>query len=246
MSRIRNISRADFVKMLLAGMVCLPTVAGAVDPDKLRGDRVGWTRLKTSSPAWYRHTNGDPKLTRFFRDQTTLNIDLPWYVADVENLGEMSKYPVLFSQGVHVVNDGPGRSNLVEYIRRGGFLLVDACCNPDITPDFDVFLQQHLDFFATALPESNVSVLPSDHDVYHCNFPFPQGQPPHSFMNNVYDAKKAAHGLYGVMIGQRMAGLVSLSGLQCGWESPDKPRGHDILCMKMLVNIYIYAMTQGV
>ena len=69
-------------------------------------------------------------------------------------------------------------------------------------------------------------------------------------MNNVVDPKKAAHGLYGVMIGSRMAGLISVCGWQCGWDhvteypSPS-PAGTDVACMRMVVNIYIYAMMQG-
>jgi len=243
---MKEMSRARFLKTLLAGAMFLPGAAAFGDAmDKLRGDRVGWSRLKTTSPAWNRHSNGDPKLTRFFRDQTTLNVDPVWYAADVENLEEMTKYPFLFSQGVHVVNDAPGRANAAEYIRRGGFLMVDACCNPTYTPDFDVFLQQHRGFFAAVLPESCFVLLPRTHEVYRCYFQIPNGHPPHTFMSNVYDAKKAAHGLYGVMIGQRMAAMVSVSGLQCGWESPTPPPGHDAVCMRMMVNIYIYAMMQG-
>jgi hypothetical protein len=83
---LKEISRARFLKMLMTGAVCLPGAAafgGAMD--KLRGDRVGWVRLKTTSPAWKRHANGDPKMMQFFRGQTTLNVDLSWYEADVEN-----------------------------------------------------------------------------------------------------------------------------------------------------------------
>jgi hypothetical protein len=160
-------------------------------------------------------------------------------------LDQMRQYPLLFSQGVHVVTEPPARANVAEYIRRGGFLLVDACCNRGITPDFDVFLQQHKDFFASELPESQVVTLPAGHEIYRCFFPIPDGHPPHTYFNNIFDPNKYRHGLYGVMIGQRMAGLVSLSGLQCGWDRMTAPPGHDVACMRMLVNIYIYAMTQG-
>ena len=47
-------------------------------------------------------------------------------------------------------------------------------------------------------------------------------------------------------MGDHMIGMISLSGLQCGW-SPlgiDPPPGHLEACMKMLVNIYVYAMLQ--
>jgi len=242
---MKEISRARFLRTLLAGAVLLPGAAFGGAVDRLRGDMVGWARLKTSSPAWRRHSGSDPELMRFLREQTTLNIDPKWYAADVETLAEMCKYPLLFSQSIQAVQSATGQANLTEYIRRGGFLLVDACCNREINPDFDVFLQSHIETLAAILPETQVQALPASHDVYRCFFPISNGQPPHTFYNNIFDPRKARHGLYGVMTGSRMAGLISLSGLQCGWDHMIAPAGNDVACMRMLVNIYIYAMTQG-
>ena len=243
---MNHITRKHFLRLLLAGVAFAPGLAAfASSMDRLRGDRVGWARLKTPSLQWRRHSGSDSTLMQFFRQQTTLNIDPTWYVADVENLAEMCKFPLLFSQGVHMVSSVTGRENVAEHIRRGGFLLIDACCNRDITPDFDVFLQQQTDFLAATLPEARVVPLPASHEIYRCCFQIPDGRPPHTFFNNLYDPHKAAFGLYGVMIGRRMAGLISLSGLQCGWDHMIAPVGHDVACMKMLVNIYTYAMLQG-
>ena len=244
---MKIISRADFLKTLLAGMALFPAVEAFGGPaDRLRGDVVGWARLKTTSPYWRRHSNSDPELMRFIREQTTLNIDPKWYTAEVGDLPEMSKYPLLFSQSIQMVRDSAGQGNLTEYIRRSGFLLVDACCNRDVNPDFDAFLQQHINALAVILPEAKVQALPSTHDVFRCFFQIPDGRPPHTFFSNIYDPVKARHGLYGVMIGSRMAGLISLSGLQCGWDHMVAPAGNDVACMRMLANIYIYAMMQGV
>jgi hypothetical protein len=240
------ITRLHFLKLLLAGAAFAPGMAGlGRSLGDLRGDRVGWARLKTPSLHWRRHSESDLVLMEFFRQQTTLNIDPTWYVADVENLTEMCKFPLLFSQGVHMVQSATGRDHVAEHVRRGGFLLIDACCNRDITPNFDVFLQQQTDFLATVLPETMVVSLPANHEIYRCRFQIPNGHPPHTFFNNSYDLQKAGHGLYGIMIGQRMAGLISLSGLQCGWAHMIAPPGNDVACMRMLVNIYIYAMMQG-
>jgi hypothetical protein len=249
-------SRRIFLKRFCvgaAGAAFLPGAAAhGAAMDRLRGDRVGWARLKTPSPQWKRHAGADPVLTRFFRDETTLNIDAVWYVADVENLDELCRYPLLFSQGVGVITGKSGRANLAEYIRRGGFVLVDACHDIRVTPDFDAFLQQQIEFYAVALPEAQIVTLPPTHDVYRCHFQIPDGKPPHTFMNNVYDPRKARHGLYGVMLGSRLAGIISLCGWQCGWDhvteypSPSPAGVEDAACMRMVVNIYIYAMTQGV
>jgi hypothetical protein len=42
-----------------------------------------------------------------------------------------------------------------------------------------------------------------------------------------------------------VAGVITLSGLQCGWSGQAAPPGHDVLCMRMMVNIYVFAMMQG-
>jgi hypothetical protein len=248
---MNQITRLHFLKWLLAGAAFAPGLTAlSRSLDDLRGDRVGWARLITPSPHWKRHSGSDPVLMKFFRDETTLNIDPTWYAADVNNLVEMCKYPFLFSQGVGMVRAPNDRNNLAEFIRRGGFLLIDACHDIHVTPDFDEFLRQQIEFFSATLPETHVVPLPATHEIYRCHFPIPDGRPPHTFMGNVYDARKARHGLYGLMIGARMAGVISLCGWQCGWDhvteypSPSPP-GTDLACMKMLVNIYIYAMMQG-
>lgn len=223
------------------------TAANADDGDVLRGDRVGWARLKTHDPdnIWRRHASGDPTLMQFIREQTTLNIDPTWYVADIGNLQEMCRYPLLFSQGLHYVTDERQRANVAEYIRRGGFLIIDVCINADLNPDCDERLASNIAVLTQALPEAKVVKIPPTHDIYHCFFEIPDGVPPHTYFNNVYNPKLAKHGLYALMIGSRMAGVISLCGLQCGWDRMIAPPGHDVACMKMLVNIYVYAMTQG-
>lgn len=251
MNRIAELSRRRFLKTVLAGVALAPGLAvfGA-DFDHLRGDRVGWARLKTASPHWKRHAGADPVLMKFFHDETALNIDPIWYAADVGRMSELCLYPLLLSQNVGVVADPGGRGNIAEYVRRGGFLLVDACCNRGVTPDFDLFLEQHMDFFDVVLPESRIVLLPATHEVYRSHFQIPNGKPPHTFDRGVFDPHKAQFGLYAVMIGGRMAGLVSLCGLECGWDHVTSnpsiaPAGHDVACMEMLVNIYICAMMQG-
>jgi hypothetical protein len=248
---MNRINRLHFLKLLLAGAALAPgasAFAGVMD--SLRGDRVGWARLKTPSPHWMRHSGSDSLLTTFFKEQTTLNIDPAWYVADVNNLSEMCQYPFLFSQGIQMVTDAAARNNVAEYIRRGGFLLLDACCHREVTPSFDDFILQNRRFFASILPDSQSDLLPPTHDLYRCHFQIPNGHPPHTFMAGVYDAEKEKHGLVGVTIGQRMVAVISVCGLECGWDHVTAfpvvaPAGHDQACMRMVTNIYIYAMMQG-
>jgi hypothetical protein len=230
--------------VMLVALLFLHLPARGADV-QLRGERVGWARLKTPSDYWRRHATGDPVLMRFLRENTSLNIDPTWYVADIQRLDELCAYPLLFSQGVGMVVDAQAKSNLAEYMRRGGFLLIDCCINRNITPSADVFLQDQVRLLSEILPEARVVALPPNHDVYRCYFQIPGGKPPHTYNENIYNPEFAKHGLYAIKIGSRVAGIISLSGLQCGWDGMIAPEDHDIACMKMLVNIYIYAMLQS-
>jgi len=162
----------------------------------------------------------------------------------VENLDELCGYPLLFSQGIHNLETEKSTTNLAEYLRRGGFLLIDSCINRDITPDPDDFLAGQLAMLGKVIPEAKIVPLPGSHEVYRCFFSIGT-EPPHTFHGGRFDSRWARHGLYGIHAGNRMVGLISLSGLQCGWDRMPAPAGHDLACMRMLVNIYIYAMLQG-
>ncbi len=233
------------ISRLMLALLMVTLVSPAQAQDDLRGDRVGWARLKTPSPWWNRHAHKDPVLMQFLRDNTSLNIDPTWYNADAENLPQMCAYPVLFSQGIGMVRKSTARANLAEYVRRGGFLLIDACINSEVTPNPDIFLAQQTQLLAIILPEARVVPLPASHSIYRCYFQFPEGNPPHTYPHYSPEPNWSKHGLYGIEIGSRMAGVITLSGLQCGWAGSPAPSGHEIPCMKMLVNIYIYSMMQS-
>ncbi|MEO7934529.1 MAG: DUF4159 domain-containing protein [Chthoniobacterales bacterium] len=213
------------------------TSGRAADMDQLRGDSVGWARLKTSSPHWMRHSTGDPLLMRFFRENTTLNIAPNWETADVENLEEMCAYPFLFTQGIHTVRSATAQHNIGEYIRRGGFLLIDACINHDVTPSVDGFYDDQVRALAVILPEAHVVSLPNNHPIYDAFFHIPGG-PPHT--NVTYEWVR--RGLYGIEWNSRLVGVISFSGLQCGWDGMEETRTSRRDSMRMLVNIYVYAM----
>lgn len=208
-----------------------------------RGGRVGWARIITSNSAWKRHSAADPQLTKFIRSQTSLNIDPTWYSADPAKLAELSTYPLLYTNNLSDVVDAGHQKNLQEYLQRGGFIIIDACIDPRITPDPDAFLQRHITLMKSLAPTAEVRELPATHEIYRHYFAM-KDTPPHQFMNDVFDRRWAKHGLYGVFEGQRMMALITLSGLQCSWSShPERP--HATECMKMIVNVYVYAMTQA-
>lgn len=240
-------NRRDF---LLSGcahlLACaaLPSLLDARPGAPHRGGRVGWARLKTPASHWQRHTGSDATLSGFIRESTTLNIDPEWSAADPASLDELCAYPFIFSTGLRPIDDPAALENLAEYLQRGGFLLVDSCINRNITPDPDEFLRANSSVFRSLLPGAEVRMLPADHAVYS-NYFEPAARPPHTYAENVYEERWARHGLYGVFQRGRLASVISLSGLQCGWDRMVSPPGHPEECMRMVVNLYVYAMTQS-
>ncbi len=225
--------------LLLAGMTLL-RADSATEP---RGGRVGWARLITPIVAWKRHAEADGVLASFIRNKTSLNIDATWYSADPRALDQLCLYPLLFTNNLADVTDRKQLANIAEYLRRGGFLLVDACINSTVTPNPDRFYQQHVAVFSQMLPTAQLRPLPPDHEIYRHYFNLKQ-TPPHSYMRSIRDPKWERYGLFGLYDGDRMVAILSLSGLQCGWAGSQEMPGHDVECMKMTVNIYVYAMTR--
>jgi hypothetical protein len=220
-----------------------PMLAGSSAPAvETRGGRVGWARLVTPSEHWQRHARADLTLSNFIRSKTSLNMDPQWYSANPATVEQLCVYPLIFTNNLTDVRDAQQRKNLGEYVKRGGFLLIDSCINNGVTPDPDRFLAQHTALMAALWPSARVLPLPPTHAVYRQYFAM-RDTPPHSYMQQRYDPKWARHGLYGVFEGERMIVLISLSGLQCGWDNYGPP-GHAEECMKMLVNIYVHAMTR--
>lgn len=242
-------NRRDFLLSgcahLLACAALPPLLASRPsDFEPHRGGRVGWARLKTPAEHWQRHTGSDSTLSGFIRESTTLNIDPEWSAADPARLDELCTYPFIFSTGLRPLNDPAALENLAEYLQRGGFLLVDSCINRNITPDPDEFLRANSSVFRSLLPGAEVRMLPREHEVYS-NYFEPSARPPHTFAENVYEERWSRHGLYGVFHRGRLASVISLSGLQCGWDRMIAPPGHPEECMKMVVNLYVFAMTQS-
>ncbi len=239
-------NRRDFLfsgcARLLVCATLPPLLVQSLPAETHRGGRVGWARLKTPSEHWSRHTGSDGTLSDFIRTHTTLNMEPEWRAADPERLEELGAFPFLFCTDLTPIVSPKSLANLSEYLHRGGFLLVDACCNREINPDPDVYYDNNVTAFRRLLPEMTVKRFPDDHPVYTCYFT-PKARPPHTYAENNYNPRWAAKGLYGVYLGDRLASVLSLSGLQCGWDRMVAPPGHPEECMKMVVNIYVTAMT---
>ena len=242
----RGIRFVRWIALAAIGWIfaAVPSFAAERPPGVHLGGRVGWARLVTPSAYWKRHAEYDRYLSDFIRQQIGLNMDPEWQSANPADLKQLCAYPVLFTNKLTDVVDRNQLANLQEYLRRGGFLIVDSCINRNVTRDPDEFLATHSALIHSLLPNATIRTLATSHPIYGVYFTM-KDTPPHSFMDSVYDPKWARHGLYGVFEGERMVMLLSLSGLQCGWaHTQTGPRGIDVESMRMLVNIYVYAMTR--
>lgn len=210
----------------------------------VRGGRVGWARLISDDPEWERHTRSDNALSNYIKDRTSLNLDPSWHIADPFKPTDLTQYPFIFSTGLATLRDKTRQTNLAEYLNRGGFFLVDACINRNVTPDPDAFLADNTAVFKAISPGSTVRPLAVDHEIYGCFFNL-KNKPPHTFHDGVFDQRWARLPLHGVFNSSgRLISVISLSGLQCGWDRMVAPEGHTEQCMQMVVNVYVFAMTQ--
>jgi hypothetical protein len=206
--------------------------------DRFRGGKVEWARLKHSGPYWDRHAESDDALLGFIRSNTSLNIDSKWQFAAANDLSAMTGYPFLFADTLGYLKKNE-QDNLAEYLRRGGFVMIDACGNVEINPGPMQFLQQHLLILGRMFPDLRVEALAPNHEVFSIYFKMrafpPQTRPGNSWLDGPVNPLRLIYS------GDRVVGIMSISGLQCGWSlvgnKPQPP-------MKMLTNIYLYAITR--
>ena len=120
---------------------------------------------------------------------------------------------------------------------------MDSCINPEVTEDPDAFVVDQIAKVQEILPGATARALPRDHIIFRIFFKI-EGGAPHSYMNSVYDPEWEKHGFYAIYFEDAPVALVSVSGLKCGWAGLQTMPGHDVLCSQMMVNIYVWAMTQ--
>lgn len=205
-----------------------------------RGGHVQWARLNTGYEYWSRHTQTEPMLLNCVRENTSLGIDQRWAVADVHDMESLAAFPCAYAEGIQTVSGAVAQHNLREFLLRGGFLLIDACINPEVNPEPDVFLAGQARRFREILPSAKISRVPSGHAIYRSFFRLEKL--PQSFMDDVFDPRWAKHPLYAVELEGPVVSIISLAGMKCGWSfSRDRP-AHRIESMPMLVNIYAFAL----
>lgn len=229
-----------FVAVLLVSLILQ---AATPAPERFRGSRVEWTRLETSDKYWNRHATGDMALLALMRQHTSLTVPREWHAVRANSLPALCRYPFIYAADIAVLKPEEGK-NLAEYVKRGGFLFVDACINSTINGDPRKFLQRQLAVLMAQLPSLKTVELDPQHEIFSLYFQLANGPP--MTRDSTSWSMKDTFPLRALMLEDRIVGMVSLSGLQCGWAGIGisiDPQGPEN-AMKMATNIYIYAMTR--
>lgn len=206
-----------------------------------RGGRVGWGRLITPGSQWGRHGDQDPRLARFIGEETSLNLDPQWYSVAPDKLENLCAYPFIFAKDLLRISHSADLKNLQEYLRRGGFLCIDPCVNGFSPSDKEKLVRRYGSFFTRLFPECIMRELPDDHEIYRTLFPVTVAELYTPDMIRRGAIQPPRIGMRGVFLGDRLIAAVSITGLECGWpETPQRVPA----CMKMITNIYVYAMTR--
>jgi hypothetical protein len=195
--------------------------------------RIDWARLQTSGPFWNRHGRSDPEMLAYLRKNTPLNIDSEWHFARADSLEGLRSYPFIYTENIEPLSPTEAH-NLAEYLRRGGFLFIDACANPEVNPDIPRFLAAQLGVLAKEFPDLRTESLPPQHEIFSINFKMKEFPP--------YVKKDGAQPLHAVYAGRRIVAIIALTGMQCSWAGQINPE-HATACAQMVINIYLYAMT---
>jgi hypothetical protein len=217
--------------------------ATAPEDEIFRGGKVQWARLRTSSEYWDRHSERDVKMLDLMRRTTSLNIDNEWRSAGADRLEDLCEFPFLFSQSIAPLGEVEAR-NLAEYLRRGGFLLIDACANVSVTPNPDVFFKRQVAVLKKHFPQLRIVTLEPNHEVFSIFFNMSE-RPPQTRTpgNRNWIDGPTTFPLRAVLVGDRMVAVIALNGFQCGWGGFGGQQ-NAVNCIQMVTNIYVYAMTR--
>lgn len=212
----------------------LPLGRAAEAPRELAsGSKVEWARVITRSGFWDRHTEKDPEMLARLRTMAPLNIEGGLAAAKPGQLKELCQYPFLFADNIAQLRPEEMK-NIAEYLRRGGFLLIDRCAVPAVNRDPESFLKSQVAALEHEFPNAKIATLLPEDRIYSIYFKM-SARPPQAHGNH--------SPLYGVFVDDRALAVISLSGLQCAWCSVPTFADSDET-IRMVVNIYVYAMTR--
>ncbi len=180
------------------------------------------------------------RLSELLRDE--LAIDVVTQYAPVQPApDELRRYPLLFLTGHYGLSLDPAqRRALADHLRRGGFLVAEACCGRE------AFDRSFRDLVRDLFPETELKPLPPDHVLF-------RGEPGFRIGSIAYrPAALAAEPdlheprLLGLEIDGRLVLVYSPYSLGCGWDGHECAECRGVMpedARRLGANIVLYALT---
>ncbi|MFH1074401.1 MAG: DUF4159 domain-containing protein [Candidatus Firestonebacteria bacterium] len=184
---------------------------------------------------WDIDLNADLHLLRELEKTTTLKPVLKVHTVRLDDLQEMTKYPLIFMHASdYGVFSDKEVGNLREYLKRGGMIYADDC---NAGPEGDRFFRSINKLFEERVfPKKKFEELTEDSPIFHSHFEMPMGLPLIAGIKHPFMALKDDKG--------RVMVLNSSADLHCGWTGGGQATPLQIKqSLKMGVNIIIYAIT---
>ena len=154
---------------------------------------------------------------------------------------ELFGYPFCYLSGHRLVQfSAAEKKNFIQYVRNGGFVLVDDC-NHDID---GLFARSFEEQMTACFGDKALQKLPKTHPIYHQFFPFPDGPPNTGFELNGWGDDLVHDYLKGITVNGRLGVLYSNKDYGCEWDYDF--RNKRFLAednTKFGVNILLYALS---
>ncbi|MDD5351534.1 MAG: DUF4159 domain-containing protein [Chthoniobacteraceae bacterium] len=207
-----------------------------VETGKFIFPRLAFSTVDGSRKLWNISPEGDAILRRELKRLTNINVSMDPKVVRLGDFDEMCLNPFVFmtSGGAFQLPDDEEK-NLHEFLERGGFILADDCVGT--TPQTrDAFFRCYQGLINKLYPDNPMRKIPSDHEIFHNYFDFPEGCP------HMQGVPHGAYGLFEPVTGRIMTWL-SPGDIHCGWTCRFWEMEKNTQAIKMGINIIIYFLS---
>jgi hypothetical protein len=172
-------------------------------------------------------------------------------VVSFEEREEVEKYPFLFMTGEnHYEFTANEKTNLKEYVMRGGFLYMDDCV---VGNGGDFFYQSSFNLLQEVFGEDAVKRVPHEHEIFHNVYDLGDTGLPYLEYTKKKRVRRGLpymhgqnHGARGVFVGDRLAIFLSSTDVHCGWcDSHGSEWGKENYkkAIQMGINIVMYGIS---
>lgn len=220
-------------------VVTLPAEAEDV-PEAARGDALRLAQIVYDGD-WRPDPHTLVHFAEFLRDNLRMDVVTQFRAVRLRE-AELVRSPILYLSGHYAFTlDAAERQALATHLRRGGFLLAEACCG---RAEFDAAFRSLVE---AAFPGAALTRLPADHALFRGEPGFALGTV--GYKEAVLEERPGLDRpeLWGLLLDGRLAAVYSPYGIGCGLD------GHTCFSCRGLVdadarrlaaNIVLYALTR--